>query len=262
MIAPAGRWMRSFARSRNFARSAYDHEHGFTLVELLVATASGAVLMLALFAMLDFSTTQSARIAGKVDSDQQGRTAMEKIMLELHSSCLVATIPPVQAGSEATSIQFISATGSNASFPTAYLHNIHLTKGELIDDSYANNNPETAPPWTFPALGKPNHSQNLLTKVSQSQIGSPAVTVPVFQYFRYYTSEDKGGTPGEIDTTPLTTPLSTKDAQATAEVTVSFTANPLSGKAESDRSTDFSDSAQLRFDPSSGNPSTTNTACA
>ena len=241
--------------------SVLSNERGTTLVELLVAIVSGMVVMLALFAILDFSISQSGRIADRADSDQQGRTAMEKIMQELHSSCLAASVTPVHAGSDDNGIQVISNTGAQASFPIATLHYIHLVKGQLIDDSYQSIG-GSSPSWEFPSVaGEPNSTQTLLNNVSPSQTGSPSVEVPVFQYFRYYTSADKGGTPGEMDPTPLPTPLSESAAGITAEVTVTFSANPTSGYVEPGRSAVLSDSALLRFDPSSGEPTANNISC-
>jgi hypothetical protein len=244
-----------------FSSTAFRDERGTTLIEMLVTTISGVVVMLALFAVLDFSINQSGRLADRAESDQQGRPALEKIMQELHSSCLAASVTPVQEGSDDTGIRIISDTGAQAAFLIAHLHYIHLTGGELIDNSYQSTT-ETPPEWSFPSVSEtPTNHQTLLTNVSQSRTGSPPAEVPIFQYFRYYTSADKGGTPGEMDPTPLSTPLSKSDAANTAEVTVTFTANPSSGSSESGRSANFSDSAVLRFDPSSGDPTANNASC-
>ncbi|HST54479.1 MAG TPA: hypothetical protein VLJ42_01115 [Solirubrobacteraceae bacterium] len=231
-------------------------ERGLTLVEMLVATTSGMILLLALFAVLDVSLSQSSRVADKVDANQHARTAMEKIVLELHSSCVAASVVPVRPGSDDTTIRFISQAGSASNFPTVDLHVIHLTGTDLIDDSYQSDAGTVAPAWTFP--GAPTSSQTLLENVSQSNGG----VLPVFQYFRYYTAADAGGTLGAIDPTPLDTPLSAGDAQLASQVTVSFTTGPTSGSTEPTRAINLSNTAVLRFSPSSGDPSTTNASCS
>jgi type II secretory pathway pseudopilin PulG len=232
--------------------------HGFTLIEMLVATAAGMIVLLAAFALLDVSASQSSRIGDKVDADQQARTAMENIMLELHSSCVAAATTPVQAGSDDTSIGFISQMGSNSNFQSVDLHVIHLSGLNLIDDAYQSDVGTVAPAWTFPYPGAPTSSRTLLDHVSQAGGG----TQPIFQYYRYYNSSDVGGVLGEIDPTPLTTPLSAGDAQLTTQVNVGFTVGPESGNPEPTRAVNLNNTAVLRFSPSSGDPTTTNTACS
>jgi hypothetical protein len=235
-------------------------EQGITLIEMLVAVVSGAVIMLALFAILDFSINQSGRIAEKVDADQQGRVALEKLTLELHSSCIAARVTPVQAESDGTGMRFISVPGSQAYDATAELHYVHLVGNELIDATYDSNGGEP-PSWRFPPLGsEPASSEVLLSDVSQSTTGEAHTLVPIFQYYRYYTAEDREAVLGEIDPTPMRVPLAAEDAQTTAEVTVSFTADPTSGRTETDRSADFSDSVLLRFNPTSA--TSNNAACS
>jgi Tfp pilus assembly protein PilV len=243
------------------ARLIHD-ERGMTLIEMLIAVVSGAIVMLALFAILDFSINQSGRIGEKVDADQQGRLALEKIALEMQSSCVAAQVTPVQEGSDDTSIQFISVPGSQAYIGEheAQLHYIHLSGGELIDSIYQSNGGK-APSWTFPPLGsEPLTNEVLIASVSQSQAGSPPAAVPIFKYYRYYTTEDREAVLGEIDPTPLPTPLSENNAKITAEVTVSFSANPTSGISGTDRSAELSDSVLLRFNPTSS--ASDNAACA
>jgi prepilin-type N-terminal cleavage/methylation domain-containing protein len=246
---------------RTSLRSRLIHdERGFTLVEMLVAVVLGVIVMMALFAILDFSINQSGRIAEKVDADQQGRIAMEKLTLELHSSCVAALVTPVQAGSTDTAIQFISVPGSQAYLPTAELHYVRLAENELLDSVFKSNGGEPAA-WTFPSVtSTPTSQQTLIDTVSQSQSGEPPTTVPIFQYFRYYRSSDPGAVLGEINPKPMSTPLSSEDAQATAEVTVSFTANPTTGQTSNGRAADLSDSVLLRFNPTS--ETSNNAACS
>jgi prepilin-type N-terminal cleavage/methylation domain-containing protein len=209
---------------------------GFTLIEMLVAILVGVIVTGATFSILDISLSQSARIADRVSADQRGRIAMEKILLELHSSCVSIGANPIQTGSEGTKIQFLSQTSSEPSFATMTKHEIYLKEGTLKDASYQSTGGSEATKWTFPV--EATRTTTLLTGVSQSAEGA----TPVFEYFKYVT--------GNISATPLKTPLSGPDAKTTAKVTVSFTTAPESSNKKGDRLVDLSDSVVLRLTPS------------
>lgn len=219
-------------------------EHGFTLVEMLVAIASGMVVILATLSILDISISQSSRISERVDADQRGRVALEKLMLELHSSCIAFASNPVEPGSTDTNIKFVSQAGNEAYFTSVTKHEVSLNTAthQLNDASYVSTNTaaELGTSWTFPMT--PTSTQPLLTGVFQTELEGGA-TVPVFRYYKYQE--------GNISTTPETTPLSELDAKATAEVTVSFTAAPSSERTNADRKVELTNTAVLRYDPSS-----------
>lgn len=218
---------------RHSVRS-FNGEHGFTLVEMLVTLVTGIVIVLAAFSILDVSLRQSSRISERVETDQRARLAMEKILLELHSSCLVSVTNAVLPESNGTNIKFISQQGSEAYFTTVTKHEISLTGGKLTDASYVSE-PSANGAWKFNST--PTRTQTLLTNVSQSG------ATPVFQYFRY--------TGGNLSTTPQSVGLTTAEAEATAEVTVSFTTAPTTGEENTGRAVELADTAVLRFDPAS-----------
>jgi type II secretory pathway pseudopilin PulG len=239
--------------SPNPAPTPLRDEHGFTLVEMLVAMVTGMVVILATLSILDISISQSSRISERVDADQRGRLAMEKILLELHSSCTFASANPVEPESSDKVLKFVSQTGTEAYFTKMVKHLITFNPeaGTLTDANYVSNNElkagETTNEWTYP--NTPTSTQTLLTGVSQSKEKTTETPIPVFQYFKY-----EGGS---LSSTPLTIPLSLTDAGKTVEVTVSFRAAPssigyhASKGTEGDRAVDLSNSVVLRFDPSS-----------
>jgi hypothetical protein len=242
-------------------------ERGASLIEMLVATVSGVVVMLALFAILNVSLGQTSRVTGRVEADQAGRVAMEKIMLELHSSCVAGYISPVEAGSNDKELKFVSESGSQASFSTVHLHSIALTEAEpekfvLTDKAY----PSTGSELNYSELkfsAKPSSADTLLENAGQSE--EKSVPVPVFRYYRYYTTEDKGATLGQLDPTPLKVPLTaegTEGANLVAEVAVRFTSKPREGKVEAGNSADLSDTAVLRLSPSDNSSTARNIACS
>jgi Tfp pilus assembly protein PilV len=218
-------------------------DHGFTLVEMLVAVVSGMVVILATLSVLDISISQSSRISERVDADQRGRLAMEKLMLELHSSCIAFAGNPVEPGSTDTNIKFVSQSGNEAYFTSVTKHEVSLNTAthQLTDASYLSTNTaaELGTSWHFPATA--TSTQPLLTGAFQTAI--EGATIPVFRYYKY-----QGG---NISVTPETTPLSELDAKATAEVTVNFTAAPSSERIEADRKVELTNTAVLRYDPSS-----------
>jgi Tfp pilus assembly protein PilW len=216
-------------------------EQGFTLIEMLVTLMTGIVIILAAFSILDVSLTQSSRISERVEVDQRARLAMEKILLELHSSCVADNINPVQAESKGTEARFISESGSTAAFTSLTEHRIKLENGKLIDTSYPSTSGE-GESWKFPeSESGSSGSKVLLTNVSQT--GS----TPIFQYFRYVN--------GNLSTTPQLTSstekLNSTQAEETAEITVTFTAAPTTNEESGGRSVELTDTAVLRFDPAS-----------
>jgi type II secretory pathway component PulJ len=216
-------------------------EQGFTLIEMLVTLMTGIVIVLAAFSILDVSLTQSSRVSERVEVDQRARLAMEKIMLELHSSCVADNINPVKEKSTGTEARFISEPGSTAAFTSVTEHRIRLENGKLIDTSYPSTSGE-GENWKFPETESGSSgSKVLLTNVSET--GS----TPIFQYFRYVN--------GNLSTTPQLTlsteSLNEKQAEETAEITVTFTAAPTTNEASGGRTVELSDTAVLRFDPAS-----------
>jgi prepilin-type N-terminal cleavage/methylation domain-containing protein len=228
-------------------------ERGFTLIELLVALSAGTVLMLALFAVLDISVVQSARSTDRVESSQHGRTAMEQLIQELHSSCVAASVAPVLSTSDGTTLKFVSQFGS---LPVL-MPNLHVVTvqpdaikpyNDLVDKVYVGTG-GSAPNWTFAAT--PTPAKILAENVSQSSVNG--TVQPYFQYFSYAN--------GAISTTPLTTPLSVNDAADAVQVTVSIAVGPTDNSSDFRRITNLSDAVVLRYIPASGDQTVANLPC-
>jgi Tfp pilus assembly protein PilE len=214
-------------------------EAGFTLVELLVAMVGAAIVIFALAMILIVTYNQTTRTSNRVQTTQLSRTAMASVENELHSACVGGGQAPIQGGSTATSMQFLSYYGSAAT-PTPVWHALtyNATAHTLSDSSY----PVTgsAPNWTQGAT-QPTSTQVLLSNVTQ-RVDSSGNPIPVFQYYSYQSgSSDAGGTywvvpdgtttdPGTglaVANSPLTIAaggLTATQAQQAVEVTINLSA--------------------------------------
>ena len=122
-------------------------EHGFTMIELLIGMACAAIVVAALATIMQVALDQSTRLSDVTSSDQIGRTAMNQIVEELHSSCtgFEATAVQVPSGTvtaplsklNATNLWFLSAYGTGtgaegAFYKKMYEHDIMWEKtGEV-----------------------------------------------------------------------------------------------------------------------------------
>ena len=198
-------------------------EHGFTLIELVVALAAGMVVLLALFSILDISLRHTTALQDRVQANQTGRIAMTKIVDELHSACISPSFTPVQKESTPTELRFISAPGSIAVLEKAYEHRIVFTEsgknGTLKDKIYQSNG-GSWPKFSFP--GSPTSEVLLASNISQT------TGIPIFSYYKYASASES------TESLPLNTieeksslvaekgKLSETAAAETAAVNVSF----------------------------------------
>ena len=226
-------------------------ERGVTLVELLVTMVSGMIVLLAIFAVTDISSRSSAKVASRVDANQRARPVLQRLIDQLHSTCLGPNVTPVQAGSGDDTIAFLHQTGA-AVAPTPVKRVVTLSGGTLSETLYAATG-GSSPSWTFSST--PSATTQLLTKVGPATVGDPAANVPLFQYYTYVN--------GQVSTTPLPTPLSATDAARTVGVTVSFSVSPRATPVYDPKAAvAVTDTAYLRFSPPSEDTAKVNVPCA
>jgi Tfp pilus assembly protein PilW len=220
-------------------------EHGFTLMEMLVAIASGTIVCAALVALLSFATHQQARLSSAVQANQLSRGAMTKIANELHSACIAPEFTPVLEKSDPNKLWFVNAYSeapviSENSKVEAYEHHVEWNEatGKLIDHIFPNVAAGGSwPKFTFSKTESPEGGVVLATNVTQNKSGGKVV--PIFQYYEYTTKSSSGSEAGlsTLATEPIPTttasPLTAVNAAKVASVLVSFkTAVGVKGKEE------------------------------
>jgi Tfp pilus assembly protein PilW len=248
-------------------------EQGTTLIELLVAILASIVVVGALMAILELSLGQQARITDRAQADQIGRSAMSKIVEQLHSACTGTT--PIQAPSSTptsplesanrVNLWFISAYGNSdsgeAELGTVTEHDIHwgetgesdthLKLGTLTDYAFTGTGTQTK--WTFPSFTTANAKATVIAKnVVPPLVGSSPT---IFQYYKYETNSSSSNY-GKLVAMPSSEALTVETAKTVAKVAISFTQapEPEAGKAADtrlDRTASLSDSVVLRLDPTS-----------
>jgi prepilin-type N-terminal cleavage/methylation domain-containing protein len=244
-------------------------QDGFTLIEMLVAMAIGLIVSLAAVALLILTTNDVGRITERTQATQTARIGLEKIMSELHSACVAVTVNPIQAGSTATAIRFISENSPLnslkepvSSLTTVRLHEIVYepasgkTEGMLVEKSWQSYG--TTPEYKFNTSETPTKTI-LLTGVTESVNEATKATIPIFQYFRYYVSGDSEvklghANVGQLDPTPVKTLTEKAEAEQISEVTVNFSALPHDKEGtgyDRGRPVAVEDSAVFRLAPSS-----------
>lgn len=222
-------------------------ERGATMVEVLVATATGLVVLSALTTVIVVSLHGSARVTARVDATQRARIVVARVMQELHSACVAPKIAPIQAGSTGTALKFIHASGSEGSAvaPNPTLTEISLSGGVLTQTDWASTG-GTAPVWSYSSTPT---TRRLLTNV--------AAIAPSSSIFSYYASSG-----GAVSATPQATPLGATTAPLTILVHLALTASPTRTQvADKNAAASIQDSATLRLTPSSFNENAESLPC-
>jgi len=240
-------------------------ESGFTLIETLVAIVTGVIVTGALFAILEVSLHQSARVVDVVQATQLSRTTMTRMVNELHSACIGPKFTPILQGSDENELMFVNGYSKESQIPLsstsasegqlgAYEHIIKYESatGRLVDYTYPSTG-GTWPNFTFGAAS-PAKGVRIGENISQSET-SAKTAVPVFQYFKYAT-ESSGTTEtplGTISTTKqpgaenLKEGLSEAEADQTASVLISYRTASADKDTRQNRSVDLSSQVTLAF---------------
>jgi type II secretory pathway pseudopilin PulG len=261
-------------------------ERGFTLMELLVSMLMAVVITGALFAIMEVSVGQTTLITDRVQANQLGRTAMTRIVDELHSSCLAPSFSPIQENSGESELIFKNAYSNeavilnnkesevkpNGAGTGVFEHQIvwSPTAKTLTDYTYKSTSGEGTEA-KFPGITS-NHehatpTSGVLLASNVTQTGS----TPIFQYYKYSKESSSSsstpiGTLTGIESKYLPLKAETGSETGTekekenrsnnvASVLISFRQAPRDGKAEHDQYVDLSNQTTLALSaPNSETP--------
>jgi len=247
----------------NINRASIRDDRGFTLIELLVSILTATIVVGALFSIMTISTKQTTLIADKVQANQIGRTAMTRIIDELHSSCLSPGFGPIQEKSNETELIFKNAYSEEAVLPNAkeaktagtgvFEHQIVWSSSAktLTDFIYKSTSGE-GPEATLPALdyssttheaanAEPKKGVLLASNVTQTG------ATPIFQYYKYNKETTSSSSTPDSTLESLKSTLSATEAEEAASVLVSFREAPVDGKTERDQYIDLSNQVTFAF---------------
>ena len=259
-------------------RSRLRDERGYSLIELMMATAAGLVVCLTAFTILLTSLQFAQADSDRLDADQQGSVAMERIVQALASSCVAGQssspvigspasltgtgpylitaprVPPytVTGGGPASSATSITFLSTLSDVPNADPNEvtIYLSGGSLMMATYA---PviTTPPSWTFAT--SPSSTVTLLARAALA----PGQT-GIFSYYGYDVTSD-----ALVDSLNVY-PLTQTEAANVAKVAIQFQAQPTDTNSQTGSAITVADTVVLRLSAATNTPSTqtTPTPCA
>jgi type II secretory pathway pseudopilin PulG len=239
-----------------------DDQRGYTLIETLVAMFSAVVVVGALYAILDMSVSQTARVTNMVQASQAGRVTMAKIDEELNSACIASKFSPVKEGmekpfekpAEESKLVFVNAyvPNSKAEVTSAVRREIIWKKstGLLVEKQYESNG-GSWPEFAYPTAttGEKRLGEDISEVKTKEEVAGKTVEkeVPIFQYYKYRTASTTTKEEGVLTTLEkikLTTKgtegylteAQTKEASA---VEINFNQSPNNKYTAEDRAVDF-----------------------
>jgi len=158
-------------------------ESGMTLIELLVASTLGIIVITAAFQVLIVGMKGTQRVAAGVDTVQRGRQAMENVTRELRTQICLPTLtgpqPAILSG-DGTTVSFYADLGDENLTPD--LRTISFAGNQITEKTYANTGTTTSPAFSgYP--GTPATTRVLATNVVQD--GS----TPYLRYYKFSTTD-------------------------------------------------------------------------
>ncbi len=204
-------------------------QRGFTLIETLVAILTGVVVTGALFAILEVSLHQTSRLTDYVQANQLGRTAMNKVVGELHSACLSPEFTPVQEKSTESTLWFVNANSEKSVIEKTEAHEHKLVWNEssktLTDYTYLASSGEW-PKFTFSSSPTPASGKLLAENIYQAEVekGGKKVKLPIFRYYKYAASSSSSSETGQSTLEEVKSPETATEAKEISSVNVTFRA--------------------------------------
>jgi type II secretory pathway pseudopilin PulG len=226
-------------------------QRGFTLIEMLVASLTGMVVLFALLNLLDSAQNASSRTVARVDGTQRGRVAMEQVTQRLRSQICLGPAPPLittdtASPTDANSVTFYSDLGNGSDF-LPEKRRIYVSGTDLKERVIAGTG--LPPNSTFTAAPRERTLMQKIKPVVENGLNVP--------YFRYYTFDTAAVPQPTVELKP---PLKAADPSSIVQVVISFRA----GSGKEDRvDTNFVNGVYSRAaDPGSPDPNRRGPQCS
>jgi Tfp pilus assembly protein PilW len=200
-------------------------ESGFTLVELLVASMVGTLILWSAFALVDAGFRGQRTVENRLDAASSGRAAMEQVTRQLRSQICLGTGTPPVVRAEDNLVEFYASVAAPAATPSGrqaiqrrtleYIPNGATGRGRIRETVVTGTG--NLPNVTFTA-----------TPVTRTIVDNiaPVSGVPIFRYYRY----DPANAPEVL---PIATPAADNDRRSLIQVQTAFEAFPTHTQDES-----------------------------
>jgi len=210
-------------------RPPLNDERGSTITELLVGMAMGMIVLTGLSMVIITTLHGTARVSARVESTQNARLAVTKIVEQLHSACLSPRIVPVKGGSSSTKLVFVHAASDEAQA---------VAPVEVASEIFFDRNSDAL--W---------ETEGGTTRKLIDNVGPGGRNGEIFSYFNF---ED-----GALGKAPLAVPLTASTAEEAVYVKIALNAEPAANSThDSGADTTVWDSATLRLTPPTYNTET------
>lgn len=189
-------------------------ERGFTLVELLMTTVIGTIVLLAAFTIFDAALHAQTRVDDRSDMVARGRTALEQVVQQLRSQVCLGPGYPAVAYGDGSHVTFYADLADTTFVPQK--RDLTFAGGTLTERDYTGSPSSGNPPYTFSST--PSRTRTIATRLVNQQQG--ATTVPFFTYYSFNAANPVR--PANL----LAVPLSAADMARVVQITVAFAALP------------------------------------
>lgn len=188
-------------------------ERGFTVVEVLVASLIGFIVLSAALGLLESSTRLTGGVMAKTDAMQRGRLAMDVVTRQLRSQVCAGAQPAIADG-RADRVTFHVDFSDGSTPPQRRV--LALQAGGITEAVHPAVQTEPVPPYTFRST-----PQRVTTVLENA-------TPAAHPFLRYYAFDTAAG-----DATPsvaLPVPLSAADRARVARIEIAFSARPTGAR--------------------------------
>jgi prepilin-type N-terminal cleavage/methylation domain-containing protein len=220
-------------------------ERGFSLVEVLVAMVVGLIVSGALFAILEISLKQNARISDRVIAQQLGNTAMTRIIDPLRSGCITREAAPVETGSTPSKVIFTTAFSEGTTPEPKEVFKEAISYEAASHKLTASVQQATTGSW--PTYGGWGAAKT--TTLAENVYMPGGFSNGPFRYLKYGTASTSSATTSVSALEALTTTgaLSAEEAKKVAGVEVGFEALAPDKDTRLTRAAQFNDQVTFAF---------------